>query len=100
MISRRRFLPGDPPPDLAIESDLTSKTAIAAYEAIKVPELWIYDGGILSIYILQDDKYIASDISPTFPDLDLGKLIPETIEKSYTIGSNKALEELEEVISN
>ena len=97
MINRRRFLPGDPPPDLAIESDLTSQTAIAAYEAIKVPELWIYDDGILTIYLLQDGKYIASNISPTFPDLDLGKLIPETIEKSYTIGSNRALEELSDI---
>lgn len=30
----------DPPPDLAIEVDLTSKTQISAYEALKVPEVW------------------------------------------------------------
>ena len=35
----------DPPPDLAIESDFTSKTRIDAYLAIRVPELWVYDAG-------------------------------------------------------
>jgi len=29
-----------PPPDLAIESDATSKTFLSAYEAIAVPEIW------------------------------------------------------------
>ncbi|MFN5516582.1 MAG: Uma2 family endonuclease, partial [Cyanobacteriota bacterium] len=32
----------DPSPDLAIEVDLTSPTALAAYETLGVPELWIY----------------------------------------------------------
>lgn len=43
MIGRRRLEPDDPPPDLAIETDVTSKTTFDAYEAIAVPELWIYD---------------------------------------------------------
>jgi Uma2 family endonuclease len=33
----------DPPPDLAIESDVTSKTVLDAYTAIRVPEVWIYE---------------------------------------------------------
>lgn len=31
-----------PPPDLAIESDVTSKTTLNAYTALRVPEVWIY----------------------------------------------------------
>ena len=50
MIGRRRLEPDDPPPDLAIETDVTSKTTLDAYEAIAVPELWIYDSGKLTIY--------------------------------------------------
>jgi Uma2 family endonuclease len=49
MIGRRRLEPDDPPPDLAIETDVTSKTTLDAYEAIAVPELWIYDSGKLTI---------------------------------------------------
>jgi Uma2 family endonuclease len=75
MISRRRLQPDDPPPDLAIECDLTSKTTLEAYQAIKVPELWIYDSGKLTIYLLQNDKYIPSQMSPTFPNINLTQII-------------------------
>ncbi|MDJ0729324.1 MAG: Uma2 family endonuclease [Crocosphaera sp.] len=100
MISRRRLQPDDPPPDLAIECDLTSKTTLEAYQAIKVPELWVYDSGKLSIYILQNDNYIQSDISPTFPNINLTKIIPDAIERSWQVGSFQALEELESLIKN
>ncbi|MEM9267271.1 MAG: Uma2 family endonuclease [Cyanobacteria bacterium P01_F01_bin.13] len=36
----------DPPPDLAIESDVTSKTTLETYRLLKVPEVWIYAKGI------------------------------------------------------
>jgi Uma2 family endonuclease len=39
----------EPPPDLAIEADVTSKTTVEAYAALKVPELWIYDAGTASL---------------------------------------------------
>lgn len=37
MIGRRKLEPNDPPPDLAIETDVTSKTTLDAYVAIAVP---------------------------------------------------------------
>lgn len=81
MIGRRRLEPDAPPPDLAIETDVTSKTALDAYEAIAVPELWIYDSGKLTIYLLGDEQYIKSDTSPTFPDVLLTQIIPATVER-------------------
>ena len=95
MISRRRLQPDDPPPDLAIECDVTSKTTLEAYEAIKVPELWVYDSGKLTIYILKNENYVKSDISPTFPHISLNQIIPAAIERSWQVGSVQALEELE-----
>lgn len=95
MINRRRLQPNDPPPDLAIEIDVTSQTTLDAYEAIAVPELWIYDQGKLTIYRLQEGKYIKTDISQTFPDFPLSQMIPQTIEQSWQVGSVQALEEFE-----
>ncbi|HEY9701456.1 MAG TPA: Uma2 family endonuclease [Allocoleopsis sp.] len=50
MIGVRQLKADDPPPDLAIETDVTSKTTIEAYLAIRVPEVWIYDNNKLTIY--------------------------------------------------
>ncbi len=98
MIGRRRLQSDDPPPDLAIECDVTSKTTLEAYEAIKVPELWVYDSGKLTIYILKNENYVTSDTSPTFPNIALNQIIPAAIERSWQVGSLKALEELEAMI--
>ena len=100
MIGRRRLQVDDPPPDLAIEVDVTSKTAIEAYEAIGVPELWVYDNGRLTIYLLCNSKYSQSEISPTFPQIPLTQLIPAAVEKSWQVGTVQALEELEALIKN
>lgn len=99
MISRRRLEPGDPPPDLAIETDVTSKTTLDAYEAIAVPELWIYDSGKLTIYLLQEGKYVNSHTSPTFPNIPLTQLIPAVVERAWQVGTVQALEEFERAIT-
>lgn len=99
MIGRRRLEPDDPPPDLAIETDVTSKTTLDAYQAIAVPELWIYDSGKLSMYLLRDGKYIKSDTSPTFPNIPLTQIIPTVVERAWQVGSVQALEEFEVAIA-
>ena len=99
MIDRRRLEPDDPPPDLAIETDVTSKTTLDAYEAIAVPELWIYDSGRLTIYLLTQGQYIKSDTSPTFPNIPLTQIIPATVERAWQVGSVEALEEFEKAIA-
>ena len=98
MIGRRRLLPDDPPPDLAIETDVTSKTKIDAYKIIGVPEVWVYDSGRLRIYLLQDGEYVESDISPHFPEIAIAQLIPATVERAWQVGSCQALEEFESAI--
>jgi len=96
MIGRRRLQPDDPPPDLAIETDVTSKTTIDAYKIIGVPEVWVYDSGRLRIYLLQQDgEYLESDISPNFPGIAIAQLIPATVERAWQVGNLQALEEFE-----
>ncbi|MEW6491168.1 MAG: Uma2 family endonuclease [Cyanobacteriota bacterium] len=99
MIGRRRLEPDDPPPDLAIETDVTSKNTLDAYQAIAVPELWIYDSGKLTVYLLQDEHYIKTDTSPTFPDIPLTQIIPVTVERAWQVGTVQALEEFEAAIT-
>ena len=98
MIGRRRLQPDAPPPDLAIETDVTSKTTIDAYKIIGVPEVWVYDSGRLRIYLLQDGEYVESDISPNFPEIAIAQLIPATVERAWQVGNLQALEEFESAI--
>jgi Uma2 family endonuclease len=96
MIGHRKLQPGDPPPDLAIETDVTSLTTIEAYRAIAVPEVWIYANSKLQIYLLQPSgEYIQSQSSPIFPDLPIVEWVEEAIDQSWTIGSLEALESIE-----
>ncbi|MGD1855833.1 MAG: Uma2 family endonuclease [Leptolyngbyaceae cyanobacterium] len=98
VISRRRLQPGDPPPDLAIESDVTSKTTIDAYTAIGVPEVWIFDSGHLKIFVLQRDGYIETATSPTFPDLPIVEIVDRVVARFWKIGSYQALIEFEKTV--
>jgi Uma2 family endonuclease len=80
-----------PPPDLAIESDVTSKTTLEAYEALGIPEIWIYRNGELRIYLLQDGRYVQSAASLTFPDLAIAELIPNLVQQGISEGTSKML---------
>ncbi|NEQ97651.1 MAG: Uma2 family endonuclease [Cyanothece sp. SIO2G6] len=90
----------DPPPDLAIESDLTSITETSAYAAIQVPELWIYRDGSLKIKILQGQCYQDYIESPTFPGLAIAIIIPKVIEQAKIVGTSQALMDLEAELSD
>ncbi len=81
----------DPPPDLAIEIDITSRTRFNNYEALGVGELWRFNGTKLEINVLQDGVYIQCDESPHFPGLSLTKIIPEYLERSKVEGRNKTM---------
>jgi Uma2 family endonuclease len=92
MIGKERIdLTIDPPPDLAIEVDVTSKTQLNAYEALGVPELWRYEDGKLQINLIKDGKYIESEISATFPNLPIFSAIPQFVEQSKTAGRSPTL---------
>ncbi|NJK70640.1 MAG: Uma2 family endonuclease [Microcoleus sp. SU_5_3] len=81
----------DPPPDLAIEIDLTSRTQLNNYEALGVPELWRYNGRKLEISVLQDGKYVKGNVSLQFPHLPITDVIPQYLAQSKTAGRNVAM---------
>lgn len=62
----------DPPPDLALEIDIThsSLDRMAIYAALRVPEVWRFDGQNVSFHVLgPDGRYVAVDRSLAFPNL-------------------------------
>lgn len=81
----------DPPPDLALEIEITSRTHTNIYEALKVPELWRVDRGRLQINLLQAGSYVEVEQSPIFPGLPLAEVIPQYLRQSKTIGRNPTL---------
>jgi Uma2 family endonuclease len=89
----------DPPPDLAIEADVTSKTTLEIYEALEVPEVWIYTEDKFVIYVLVDGKYVESSTSPTFPNLPILALIPQLVDRAFQEGSSTMLRELRKQMS-
>ena len=99
VIGKNRLdLTQDPPPDLALETDLTSKTELDAYEALGVTELWIYKGGKLKINVLQFGKYVELQTSPTFPGVAVIEIIPRFMQRASEVGVSQALEEFEVLI--
>lgn len=88
----------DPPPDLAIEVDLTSITDIEAYIPLQIPELWIYRPGKLSIYIFEGNNYQESDQSLMFKDVDVRTILPKYVELAWNQGSSVALRVFEQEV--
>lgn len=81
----------DPPPDLALEIDVTSRTHPSIYEALGVPELWQFENGKLQINVLRDGKYIKSEYSPNFSNFPLIEIIPQYLNQCRTEGRNKTM---------
>ncbi len=83
-----------PPPDLAIESDVTSKTTLEIYGAIRVPEVWIYSKKQLQIFILQKEDYQLAENSVIFPNFPITNMIPSLVQEAIQKGTSKMLRKL------
>jgi Uma2 family endonuclease len=90
----------DPPPDLAIEIDITSRTRFQNYEILGVPELWRYTQQGLEISILQEGKYIKSESSPNFPNIPIIELVNKYVQQCLTIGRSQAMRNFRDWVKN
>ncbi len=90
----------DPPPDLAVEIDITSSSInqLSLYAALGVGEVWRYDGSALAFYQLQSGEYVSVDRSPTFPILSPDRVL-EFLTDCQTDGINRAVKNLREWVS-
>ncbi|WP_165068568.1 Uma2 family endonuclease [Paludisphaera rhizosphaerae] len=80
----------DPPPDLAVEIDVTSdsRKRLGIYAALKVPEVWRFDGSSIVVYILRDELYSTSKQSPSFPIVPTEQLA--AFVRDYRSGTDRA----------
>jgi hypothetical protein len=65
-------LRSDPPPDLALEVDISYSTLdrMTIYAALRVPEVWRYDGRALDFWVLgPDGRYAAAARSKAMPQV-------------------------------
>jgi Uma2 family endonuclease len=90
----------DPPPDLAIEIDITSRTRFENYEILGVPELWRHTQQGLEIFLLEEGKYIKSQSSPNFPNIPIVELVNEYVQQCLTIGRSQAMRNFRDWVKN
>ena len=90
-------LKNDPPPDLAVEMDLTSSSInkMAVYAELKVPEVWIWKKGKLIINILNDTGYVESETSLAFGSFPV-KELPQFMNLDSEKGENARIREFRE----
>ena len=81
----------DPPPDLALEIDITNRSHPEIYQSLGVPELWRYQPNKLQILLLSNGKYVESKTSRNFPDFPLIEVIPKYLIQCRTEGRNKGI---------
>jgi Uma2 family endonuclease len=89
----------DPPPDLAIEIDVTSYSSVDDYLPYKVPELWMFKKSKLTIYGLVDDRYEIQAHSRFFPHLDLVAIVAQAVKIAYERNSSAALRDLRQQLA-
>ena len=69
----------DPPPDIGLEIEI-SRSALnrmALFAAVRVAQVWRFNGQSLWVEVLQPDgTYLRADRSPTFPWAPLDEIVP------------------------
>jgi Uma2 family endonuclease len=66
----------DLPPDLALEIDIAhrSDTKLSIYQALSVPEVWLYQGDQVKIRHLDQGQYVDASTSRAFPIVSSNQL--------------------------
>mgnify|MGYP002777477548 CR=1 FL=1 len=84
----------DPPPDLAIEIDVTSYTDINDYLPYRVPEVWLFKRNQLIFYQFQGEGYAVVTNSRYFPNINVEEIVRECLQIAYERNTSAAIREL------
>jgi Uma2 family endonuclease len=85
----------DPPPDLAIEIDISSSSLnrLSIYAALGISEIWRFDSRNLFIYVLTDGVYQTRERSQVLPIISRAMLL-ELLQRRGKIGENALIQDL------
>lgn len=81
----------EPPPDLALEIDVTSYTDVNDYLPYRVPEVWLYKKNQLLIYALDGDRYTLASSSRYFSNFNLQEILAECLEIANSQSTSLAM---------
>jgi len=92
-------LESDPPPDIVVEIDhkSNSRGKFPIYAALRVPEIWLYDGKSVSMYESRGSTYSSTLRSRFFEGLSASTLT-EALEMAMSQGQTAALKEFRKQI--
>lgn len=90
---RELNLESDPPPQLAVEVDITTDSGFKfeIYRALGIQEVWIWRAGRLVAYAFQNDAFVAVESSRLIPGFPLTRAA-ELITAHYNSDDGTALD--------
>ncbi len=88
-----------PPPDLALEIDITSSSVnrMGIYAALGIPEVWRFDGETLAMMELRGGRYEAIAHSVVFPMLT-PKVLMSFLDQRTQLGENAIVKQFRQWI--
>ena len=91
----------DPPPDLAIEIDITSSSLdrLSIYAALGIREVWRFNGKELYIYVLENGSYQDCKQSQVLSVLNKTEMV-KLLHQRDTMGENALLKQFREWLQN
>lgn len=77
----------DPPPDVAVEIDITSPSIhrLPIFAEFGVPEVWRYKGDRMLIFLLEQGTYVQSEASVALP-LITSEILTVFVNESLSLG--------------
>lgn len=90
----------DPPPDFAIEVDVTTNSELKfdIYAAMGIREIWIWDGGRIGVFRLVGERYVLREASSELEGFPL-ELAAKTVLDHLRSSDTKAIREFKEALS-
>ncbi|MBC7965084.1 MAG: Uma2 family endonuclease, partial [Fuerstia sp.] len=90
----------DPPPDLVVEVEITRSAInkLRMFASMGIPEVWRYDGKVLSIGVLQSDGYSESETSHVLPGFPAA-LASELLSQRFDISETELIRQFAEKVA-
>ena len=83
----RNFKEQPPPPDLAIEVEMTTSALnrLGIYAALEIPEVWRFDGDRVTVHILgSTGRYDVHETSAAFPFVPIPEVTRWILDSDFT----------------